>query len=163
MNEVGYGRGNEKLVLNLVYNPGGAFLPPSQSSIETDFKRELKRRYDITFDHLFTIVNMPIGRFLEFLKRSSNYTAYMNRLIAAYNPQAAVMCRYTLSVGWDGNLYDCDFNQMLGLNCNHGAPTHLREFDLQKLESRRIVTGIHCYGCTAGAGSSCGGAVAEEE
>jgi len=165
LNQVGYGLGENDLILNLVYNPGGAFLPPSQSSIEADFKRELERRHGITFDHLFTIVNMPLGRFLEFLKRSGNYTSYMNRLITAYNPQAAagVMCRFTLSVGWDGSLYDCDFNQMLGLNCNHGAPAHLREFDLEKLQNRRIVTGMHCYGCTAGAGSSCGGAVVEDE
>jgi radical SAM/Cys-rich protein len=161
LNQVGYGRENSPLMLNLVYNPGGAFLPPSQAAVEEDFKRELEHRHGIRFNSLFTIANMPIGRFLEFLKRSSNYESYMHRLVDAYNPQAAagVMCRHTLSVGWDGTLYDCDFNQMLGLSCDHGAPEHLREFNLEKLQSRRIVTGLHCYGCTAGAGSSCGGAV----
>jgi len=163
LNEVGYGDEGTGLVLNLVYNPGGAFLPPSQSSIEADFKRELMRRYGIQFNSLFTIANMPIGRFYDFLQRSGNYDSYMHRLISAFNPQAAaaVMCRYTLSVGWDGRLYDCDFNQMLGINCNHGAPDHLQQFDMAELQSRRIVTGLHCYGCTAGAGSSCGGAVVD--
>ena len=104
---------------------------------------------------------MPIGRFRDFLIKSGNYESYLQRLIDAYNPQAAagVMCRYTLSIGWDGSLYDCDFNQILKLNCNYGAPTHIKEFDFDKLRTRRIVTGLHCYGCTAGAGSSCGGAV----
>lgn len=161
LNRVGYGMPDSGLILNLVFNPNGAFLPPAQAAIEADFKRELKRRYDISFNHLFTITNMPIGRFKHFLERSGNYEAYMKRLIEAYNPQAAagVMCRYTLSIGWDGTLYDCDFNQMLGWNCDHGAPLHINQFDLKKLKSRRIVTGLHCYGCTAGAGSSCGGAV----
>ncbi len=163
LNKLGYGIPDSGMVLNLVYNPGGAFLPPAQNAIEADFKRELDKRYDISFNQLFTIANMPLGRFLDFLKRTGNYEMYMQRLIAAYNPIAAagVMCRYTLSVGWDGSLYDCDFNQMLQINCNHGAPTHLKEFDLRKLVNRRIVTGLHCYGCTAGAGSSCGGAVVE--
>jgi radical SAM/Cys-rich protein len=161
LNDIGYGREDSPYVLNLVYNPGGAFLPPSQSAIEGDFKRELKRRTSVTFNRLFTIANMPIGRFRHFLERTGNYESYMQRLISAYNPRAAagVMCRYTVSVGWDGTLYDCDFNQMLGLNCDHGAPSHIRDFSFEKLEARRIVTGLHCYGCTAGAGSSCGGAV----
>jgi radical SAM/Cys-rich protein len=163
LNQIGYGDENSGLKLDLVYNPGGAFLPPSQASIEADFKRELLKRYGINFNSLFTIANMPIGRFMHFLERTGNFETYMQKLIAAYNPQAAegVMCRYTLSVGWDGNLYDCDFNQMLGLNCNHGAPDHIRNFDLDGLKNRRIVTSLHCYGCTAGAGSSCGGAVIE--
>ena len=163
LNGLGYGQDESDLILNLVYNPGGAFLPPSQAAIEADFKRELDRRYGIRFNHLFTIANMPLGRFLHFLERTGNLDSYMQRLITAYNPDAAagVMCRYTLSVGWDGALYDCDFNQMLELNCNHGAPRHLNEFDLKKLMHRRIVTGLHCYGCTAGAGSSCGGALTE--
>jgi radical SAM/Cys-rich protein len=163
LNGMGYGQENSPLILNLVYNPGGAFLPPSQTAIEADFKRELSRGSGITFNNLFTIVNMPIGRFRDFLMSSGNFESYIDRLIKAYNPQAAaaVMCRYTLSVGWDGTLYDCDFNQMLGLSCDHGAPAHLREFDVQLVQSRRIVTGLHCYGCTAGAGSSCGGAVVD--
>ncbi|NQT27484.1 arsenosugar biosynthesis radical SAM protein ArsS [candidate division KSB1 bacterium] len=164
LNALGYGMEENGLQLNLVYNPGGAFLPPSQSAIEADFKRELDHRYQIRFNHLFTIANMPIGRFRDLLEKIDNYDCYMNRLIAAYNPEAAkaVMCRDTLSIGWDGRLYDCDFNQMLGMNCNHGAPSRLSEFDLKTLNSRQIVTGLHCYGCTAGVGSSCGGAVVEE-
>jgi radical SAM/Cys-rich protein len=160
LNEAGYGR-DKSLTLNLVYNPGGAFLPPPQASIEADFKRELDKRHGISFNNMFTIANMPLGRFLQFIKRTGNFESYMERLISAYNPQAAagVMCHYTLSIGWNGGLYDCDFNQMLKLNCDHGAPEHLDEFDFEKLETRRIVTGLHCYGCTAGAGSSCGGAV----
>ncbi len=104
---------------------------------------------------------MPIGRFSKYLEKTNNYEPYMNRLIDAYNPQAAigVMCRYTLSVGWDGNLYDCNFNQRLDINCNHGAPDHIKNFNFDKLKTRQIVTGLHCYGCTAGAGSSCGGTV----
>jgi radical SAM/Cys-rich protein len=164
LNRVGYGIDGSGLVLDLVYNPGGAFLPPPQASIERDFKRELDRRYGISFNRVLTIANMPLGRFLHFLRRTGQLESYMKRLIDAYNPPAtaAVMCRYTLSVGWDGTLYDCDFNQMLELRCNHGAPTHLRAFDFDKLEARRIVTGMHCYGCTAGAGSSCGGAVLDQ-
>ena len=114
------------------------------------------------FNKLYTITNLPINRFLEYLIESGNYDDYMRRLIEAYNPAAAVgvMCRDTLSVGWDGQLYDCDFNQMLDLNCDHGAPQHIRDFRSDAFEARRIITGQHCYGCTAGAGSSCGGAVA---
>lgn len=163
LNEFGYGDEKTGLMLNLVYNPAGAFLPPSQEGIEADFKQELLQRFGIRFNHLFTIANMPIGRFEEFLTKTGNYEAYMQRLIVAYNPQAAagVMCRYTVSVGWDGSLYDCDFNQMLELNCNHGAPDHIKDFDFAKLKTRQIMTGLHCYGCTAGEGSSCGGAVVE--
>lgn len=163
LNQVGYGEEESGLVLDLVYNPNGAFLPPPQASIEADFKRELWRRYGVRFNHLFTITNMPIGRFRHFLERTGNYESYMQRLIDAYNPQAAaaVMCRYTLSVGWDGTLYDCDFNQMLKMNCNHGAPNHIHNFSFEQLKNRQIVTGMHCFGCTAGAGSSCGGAVTE--
>lgn len=163
LNALGFGDETTGLLLNLVYNPVGAFLPPSQAGIEADFKRELWQRFGVRFNHLFTIANMPIGRFRDFLFTTGNYESYMQRLIAAYNPQAAagVMCRYTLSIGWDGILYDCDFNQILKLNCNHGAPDHINEFSFEKLKNRQIVTGLHCYGCTAGAGSSCGGAVVE--
>ncbi|MCI0350056.1 MAG: DUF3641 domain-containing protein, partial [Acidobacteriales bacterium] len=147
--------------LNLVYNPVGAFLPPKQESIEKQFKHELERQHGVVFNHLYTITNMPISRFLEFLLNTGNYEGYMERLANAFNITAAagVMCRYTLSVGWDGTLYDCDFNQMLDLSVSSGAPRHIREFDANRLRMRRIVTGNHCYGCTAGAGSSCGGSV----
>jgi len=161
LNRLGYGVEGSGLTLNLVHNPVGAFLPPKQEAIEAQFHRELKRSHGVVFNHLYTITNMPISRFLEFLIESGNYDDYMERLANAFNPTAAagVMCRYTLSVGWDGTLYDCDFNQMLDLPVNHGTPQHIRDFDPARLHSRRIVTGNHCYGCTAGAGSSCGGAV----
>jgi radical SAM/Cys-rich protein len=160
LNALGYGKDGSGLLLNLVFNPVGAFLPPKQAAIEAQFKRELARRHGIAFNRLYTITNMPISRFLEFLLASGNYEGYMQRLANAFNPAAAenVMCRNTISIGWDGQLYDCDFNQMLELTTNHGAPVHVRDFDFAALARRRIVTGNHCYGCTAGAGSSCGGA-----
>ena len=163
LNGLGYGKEDGDLKLNLVCNPVGAFLPPKQNGIETLFRRELAGRHHVTFNHLYTITNMPISRFLEFLLESGNYAAYMERLANAFNPSAAagVMCRYTLSVGWDGTLYDCDFNQMLDLPVTPHAPRHLRDFDPTRLHERQIVTQNHCYGCTAGAGSSCGGAVTE--
>lgn len=159
LNALGYGIEGSGLILNLVFNPGGAFLPPSQKALEADYKREMHKRYGISFNNLFTITNLPVGRFLAYLNSSGNFEMYMGKLVASYNPFAAtnVMCRNILSVGWEGTLYDCDFNQMLGLSVNHGAPSHLREFDISMLSKRQIVTGIHCYGCTAGAGSSCGG------
>ena len=161
LNNIGYGKQDSGLVLNLVYNPAGAFLPPSQKALEADYKREMLKRYGIVFNNLFTITNMPIGRFLNYLRASQNYDAYMQKLTSNYNPYAAsqVMCRYTLSVGWDGSLYDCDFNQMLGMKVNHGAPSNIKAFDITRLCNRQIVTDIHCYGCTPGGGSSCGGAV----
>ena len=159
LNRLGYGRPNSGLVLNLVYNPVGAFLPPRQDAIETQFKKELRTKHGIEFNRLYTITNMPISRFLEFLIESGNYDQYMTRLVNAFNPAAVagIMCRSTLSVGWDGRLYDCDFNQMLELSVDHGAPSHIRDFDPAQLHHRQIVTRNHCYGCTAGAGSSCGG------
>ena len=161
LNSFGYGREGSGLVLNLVYNPVGAFLPPKQAAIEAQFRRELGIRHGVMFNHLYSITNMPISRFLEFLIESGNYDTYMERLANAFNPAAAsgVMCRSMISIGWDGTLYDCDFNQMLDLPVGHSAPRHVRDFDVALLASRRIVTGNHCYGCTAGAGSSCGGAV----
>ncbi len=161
LNAAGYSQAETGLRLNLVYNPSGAYLPPPQASIEADFKRELYRRHGVVFNSLYTITNMPINRFLEFLLRSGNYNRYMEKLIAAYNPAAAcgVMCRNTLSVGWDGSFYDCDFNQMLELPVNGRSPARIRDFDPERLNHRRIATGQHCYGCTAGSGSSCGGAV----
>jgi radical SAM/Cys-rich protein len=139
----------------------GAFLPPKQAAIEAQFRKELHSHYGVEFSRLYTITNMPISRFLEFLVTSGNYADYMERLANAFNPAAAagVMCRYTLSVGWHGRLYDCDFNQMLELPVDHGAPSHIREFDPAQLHRRQIVTRNHCYGCTAGPGSSCGGSV----
>jgi len=163
LNSLGYGKEGTGLKLNLVYNPVGAFLPPKQESIEKQFKRELETQHGVVFSRLYTITNMPISRFLEFLVNTGNYEGYMERLANAFNPSAAagVMCRYTLSVGWDGTLFDCDFNQMLDLPVNHGAPRHIRDFDAAQLYARHIVTGNHCYGCTAGTGSSCGGNTAD--
>jgi radical SAM/Cys-rich protein len=158
LNALGYGREDSGLILNLVTNPVGAFLPGNQAALEREWKRELKRRYDITFNHLYTITNMPISRFLEFLVDSGNLEVYMARLVGAFNPAAVdgLMCRYTLSVGWDGRLYDCDFNQMLEL----ALPETIFGVTAAGLEHRPILTGPHCFGCTAGAGSSCGGATA---
>ncbi len=161
LNAVGYGI-DEKLVLNLVYNPVGAFLPPEQTAIEADFKRELTSRYDIVFNNLFTITNMPIARYLDWLRRSGNETSYMQKLVNAFNPAtiSGLMCRNLISVDWRGNLYDCDFNQMLELGIESDLPQTIFDFDLEKLKNRQIVTGNHCFGCTAGSGSSCGGTVA---
>ncbi len=161
LNELGYGRDGTGLELNLVYNPTGAFLPPRQESVEPDFRRELLGRHGIVFNHLYVITNIPINRFLEFLLRTDQYEEYMERLIDAYNPAAVegLMCRTTLSVGWDGQLYDCDFNQMLELPLAPGHPRHIDAFDPGRLAGRRIATGLHCYACTSGAGSSCTGAL----
>ncbi|MCD9186002.1 MAG: arsenosugar biosynthesis radical SAM protein ArsS [Pyrinomonadaceae bacterium] len=161
LNKVGYGI-DERLVLNLVYNPVGAFLPPAQSAIEADFKRELKQRYDISFNNLFTITNMPIARYLDWLRRSKNEESYMQKLVNAFNPAtiAGLMCRNLISVDWQGNLFDCDFNQMLELGVEENAPQTIFDFDLEKLKNRQIATADHCFGCTAGSGSSCGGTVA---
>jgi radical SAM/Cys-rich protein len=162
LNGLGYGREGTGLVLNLVHNPVGAFLPPRQAAIEARFREELMRAHGVVFSRLYTITNMPISRFLEFLIESGNYDGYMERLANAFNPAAAtaVMCRYTISVGWDGTLYDCDFNQMLDLPVS-SASRHIKDFDPGCLQTRRIVTGNHCYGCTAGTGSSCGGALSD--
>ncbi len=161
LNRLGYGQPGSELSLNLVYNPTGAFLPPKQEAIEAQFRKELLARQGVSFNRLYTITNMPISRFLEFLLESGTYEQYMERLTNAFNPAAAasVMCRHTISVSWDGRLYDCDFNQMLDLPISQNRPAHIRDFDPVQLAQRRIVTNNHCYGCTAGAGSSCGGAV----
>ncbi len=203
LNGVGYGK-QEQLQLNLVYNPAGAFLPADQVSLEQDFKRILQQKYNIIFNNLYTITNLPISRFLKYLLASGNYEEYMQRLVNAFNPAAAenVMCRNMISIGWDGYLYDCDFNQMLSMNISQkdisqkdtsqedtlqedipqgdgsaeypshpfaekgqngrsGAfALHLRDFNQQAFTQRMIHTGRHCFGCTAGAGSSCGGATA---
>jgi radical SAM/Cys-rich protein len=163
LNAVGHGIEGSRLMLNLVYNPVGAFLPPKQESIEADFRRELLSRYDISFNHLFTITNMPIMRFLDYLRRSGNEERYMQKLVAAFNPATidGLMCRNLVSVDWTGRLYDCDFNQMLDLGIAPELPQTIAEFDPKKFARRRIITARHCFGCTAGAGSSCGGAVAK--
>lgn len=161
LNSLGYGRAGGP-ALNLVYNPTGAFLPPAQAEIEAEYRREMEKRHGIVFTSLYTITNMPIARFKHFLERSGNYTQYMDRLTAAFNPAAAanVMCRSLISVSYDGLLYDCDFNQMLEMPVGPGCPSHIRDLDTAALARRAIATGGHCLGCTAGAGSSCGGAVA---
>jgi radical SAM/Cys-rich protein len=161
LNRLGYGRGRG-LVLNLVTNPVGTFLSGDQRALEARWKQQLQARYGIAFDRLFTITNMPISRFLDFLERHGRTEEYLARLVAAFNPAAAagVMCRTTLSVGWDGTLYDCDFNQMLELPVAGPGPRTIFQATRDALAGRAIVTGPHCFGCTAGAGSSCGGAIA---
>ena len=161
LNAVGYGQEGTGLVLNLVYNPGGAFMPGPQAGLQQQFKRALAKDFGIVFNELFAITNIPVSRFLDFLIESKNYAGYMEKLVTAFNPTAAasVMCRNTISVGWDGGLYDCDFNQMLDLHVASSL-RHIRDFDAATLGRRSIVVNQHCYGCTAGAGSSCGGTVA---
>lgn len=165
LNAVGYGQGNPQRRLTLVSNPVGAFLSSHQASLEQEWKTGLRKHHGITFDRLISLNNMPISRYLEWLEQSGNLQAYLERLVNAFNPATitGLMCRNTLSVSWDGRLFDCDFNQMLDLECqpDHQAAMHIRDFNLQWLHQRRIVTGRHCFGCTAGAGSSCGGAIAE--
>jgi radical SAM/Cys-rich protein len=161
LNRFGYGMKDSGLTLNLVYNPVGAFLPPKQKEVEAQFKKDLAHLYGISFNRMYTITNMPISRFLEFLLKSGNFEHYMGRLANAFNPSAAqgVMCREMISIGWDGTIYDCDFNQMLELPVGDDAPKQIADFDSARLEQRRIVTGNHCFGCTAGTGSSCGGSI----
>jgi len=164
LNAVGYGLGNPRLRLTLVHNPAGAYLAGDQASMEREWKEGLKANHGVSFDQLIALNNMPISRFLEWLEASGNLHAYMETLVNAYNPAtvAGLMCRNTLSVGWDGRLYDCDFNQMLELDARYagGEAAHIRDFDPVRLAARSIVTARHCFGCTAGAGSSCGGAIA---
>ncbi|MFT6982121.1 MAG: radical SAM/Cys-rich protein [Crocinitomicaceae bacterium] len=159
LNDVGYGMPDSGLTLNLVFNPTGASLPGDQMQLELDYKRELKENFDIEFNSLFSITNLPISRYLQYLVASDNYEGYMEKLVNAYNPSAAseVMCRNTISIGWDGYIFDCDFNQMLDLKVA-AKGQHLSDFNLKDLEERNIIVNQHCYGCTAGAGSSCGGA-----
>jgi len=162
LNAAGYGRGDPRRRLTLVSNPAGAFLGASQASVEREWREGLQRNCGVTFDRLFVLNNMPISRFLEWLQDSGNLEAYLQRLSNAFNPAAVdgLMCRSTLSVGWDGRLYDCDFNQMLELDLSPESGAHVRDFDEAAWRRRRIVTGRHCFGCTAGAGSSCGGQTA---
>ena len=163
LNEVGYGNEESNLILDLVYNPVGAFLPASQESLEKDFKKELWKNFQIRFNNLYTITNMPIHRFKEQLERQGTYEDYMEKLINAFNPAAAegVMCRSLLSVSYDGKIYDCDFNQMLCMQVFTNKPMTVFNFDFQKLVERDIIFDSHCFGCTAGSGSSCGGAISE--
>ncbi|MBI5060570.1 arsenosugar biosynthesis radical SAM protein ArsS [candidate division KSB1 bacterium] len=159
LNSLGYGHDGSNLKLDLVYNPVGAFLAPPQSGLEEEFKQRLLKEHNIRFHRLFCINNMPINRFLNWLIDSDNYEGYLERLVTAFNPHAAqgVMCRSGISVDWRGFLYDCDFNQMLDLRVNHGVPSHIRDW-CPELTTRVIETRNHCYGCTAGSGSSCTGA-----
>ncbi|MEL6534250.1 MAG: arsenosugar biosynthesis radical SAM (seleno)protein ArsS [Bacteroidota bacterium] len=161
LNEAGYGMPDTGLTLNLVYNPSGAFLPDNQMELELQFKEKLREGWGIEFNELLAITNLPISRFLDYLLISEKYEDYMDELANAFNPAAAagVMCRNTISIGWDGYMYDCDFNQMLDLTVEGGV-THVKDFDLATLEGRDIILNQHCYGCTAGAGSSCGGQTA---
>ncbi len=162
LNAAGYGKSDPKKLLTLVSNPAGAYLGASQATSEREWRESLGREHKVTFDRLFILNNMPISRFLEWLESSGNLETYMQKLIAAYNPGAVegVMCRNTLSVGYDGRLYDCDFNQMLDLEIAEPGSTHIANFDETSWLKRKIVTARHCFGCTAGAGSSCGGQTA---
>lgn len=161
LNGVGYGIKGSQLQLDLVYNPSGAFLPGDQAALELDFKKALKEDFNIDFNQLFTITNLPISRFLDYLIASENYEEYMYSLVESFNPMTVknVMCTNTLSVSWEGYLFDCDFNQMLDLKVDVNT-THISEFNPQKLNKRSIRLSQHCYGCTAGSGSSCQGSIA---
>jgi radical SAM/Cys-rich protein len=160
LNTLGYGM-EPSLPLNLVYNPAGPFLPSPQVLLEKDYRRELGQGFGIAFTHLLAITNMPLGRFRKELVRTGQEQAYMRLLRESFNPETVpgLMCRHQVSVRWDGSLFDCDFNLALDIPVNHGAPDHIRFFETEELRQRRIMTGEHCFGCTAGAGSSCGGSI----
>ncbi len=160
LNQLGYGV-DPHLPLHLVYNPIGASLPSDQKELEAEYKRELKKSYGIDFNSLYTITNLPIARFLSYLKRNSQYEEYMNLLVESFNPRAVegLMCRNTINVGWEGDIFDCDFNQMLNIPMGENKARFLWDIDLQSIEDWPISTGRHCYGCTAGAGSSCTGSL----
>jgi len=160
LNALGYGS-ECVLPLDLVYNPVGAFLPPLQEILEKDYRRELGSCFGIRFNRLLTLTNMPLGRFRSQLCRKNQEGTYLQLLQESFNPHtlAGLMCRHQISVGWDGTLYDCDFNLALGLRVDHGAPDHIRNFKPEDLGGRGIVTVDYCFGCTAGSGSACGGAL----
>ena len=160
LNQVGYGIEGTGLLLDLVFNPSGAFLPGNQEELQSEFKRQLDRRFGIQFNTLFAITNLPVSRFLDYLIETENYVTYMEELSNAYNPStvAGLMCRNTLSISWDGYIYDCDFNQMLDLKSAVSTP-HINDINMDELMGRKIITNQHCYGCTAGSGSSCGGEI----
>jgi radical SAM/Cys-rich protein len=167
LNALGYGQPGSPLLLTLVFNPLGPSLPPDQTQLEADYRRELKSRYEIEFTRLFTITNLPISRFLDDLLARGQFDSYLHKLVEAFNPATVpgLMCRTMLSVDWQGRLSDCDFNQMLDLPLATGMPRNVRELDdaaLARIAKRPIVTGQHCFGCTAGAGSSCQGSLAGE-
>ena len=161
LNSLGYGKEESDLELNLVFNPEGPSLPAEQQKLEMEYRKRLLEEHGILFSHLYTITNMPISRFLNDLLENGRYSEYMKLLAENFNPLAVqnLMCKTTLSVGWDGTLYDCDFNQMLQLPLSRPAPQHISEFNREGLRNRRITLGQHCYGCTAGAGSSCQGSL----
>ena len=161
LNGLGYGKGDPRYPMNLVYNPGGDWLPPDQAELEADYKRELREHFDITFDQLYALTNLPISRFASWLRRNDAYESYLELLANAFNPGTfeGLMCRDTISVGWKGEVYDCDFNQMLNLQWKgaSGSGLFLWDIDPAMTEGQSIAVGNHCYGCTAGSGSSCGG------
>lgn len=163
LNAAGYGKGDTNLCLTLVSNPAGAYLSGNQTAMEREWKAALQKNYGVTFDRLITINNMPISRFLEWLEESDNLQNYIELLVNSFNPATipGLMCRNTISISWDGRIFDCDFNQMLELESQHpdGNRLHIRDFDPEILSRRQVVTARHCFGCTAGAGSSCGGAI----
>ncbi len=163
LNALGYGT-DPGLPLHLVYNPNGDFLPGPQAELERDYKEELDRQFGIRFDSLYTIANMPIARFASYLRRIGRYEEYMQLLSDSFNPATVpgLMCRTTISVGWRGEVYDCDFNQMLDMQWANGGPMYLWDIDPETVAGRPIMTGGHCFGCTAGCGSSCGGAVVQQ-
>jgi len=160
LNKVGYAQANSDLTLDLVFNPTGPYLPGSQATLEREFKRKLKGNYNLDFNNLYCVTNQPISRFLDYLLTTGNYESYMETLINAFNPSTfnGLMCKYTLSVSWDGYLYDCDFNQMLDLKINSES-RHISNFDIKKIRDRSIITARHCFACTAGSGSTCGGEI----
>ena len=163
LNRIGYGIADSGRVLDLVHNPAGAYLPGSQSGLEHEYRRVLHEEQDVVFNTLFCLVNCPVGRYLDYLKCSGNLDDYMQTLRKAFNPQTAnlVMCRNTVSVGWDGRLFDCDFNQIENVTVNSGSPTHIRDFNFNLLAERQIEVRDHCFACTAGSGSSCCGVLVD--
>ncbi len=163
LNSLGYGI-HIDLPLHLVYNPVGAFLPGPQAELEANYKRELKKHFGIVFNNLYTITNLPIARFAAYLRHNNKLEEYMQLLIDNFNPATidGLMCRNTISVGWRGEVYDCDFNQQLGMQWENGKRFFLWDVDPDKIDNREIMTGDHCFGCTAGAGSTCGGAIMSE-
>ena len=160
LNSLGYGL-KADLPLQLVYNPVGAFLPGPQAGLEADYKREMKKHFGIVFNNLYTLTNLPIGRFAAYLRHNQKLDEYMQLLVDAFNPATVdgLMCRNTISVGWRGEVYDCDFNQQLEMQWENGRGLFLWDVDPDKIDNREIMTGGHCFGCTAGVGSSCGGAI----
>ncbi len=160
LNQAGYGI-EDKLPLNLVFNPGGPYLPPDQSVLEDSYRQELMERFDISFNRLLVLTNMPLGRFRRHLEQAKELTEYLSMLKASFNPSTidGLMCLYQISIDWDGAIYDCDFNLALGMTVNHSAPKKIETYDHAMLSRREIVTDIHCFGCTAGSGSSCAGSL----